>query len=130
MTTDRTTLAAEIDEQAEAVATSLEDDAAKLKEEGGWPGEECANNMVEAARWIRYYAADYFRLLREKQVRLDQPCMQHDMQRDDGKEWTKCVKCGTHGGWYCPSDDNPSNECAYNSGDENCLYCGQPEERK
>ncbi|USN16363.1 hypothetical protein PLUTO_00470 [Luteibacter phage vB_LflM-Pluto] len=39
-----------------------------------------------------------------------------------------CEHCGTHLGWYCP--DNDKHTCEYESGDECCVHCGYPEERK
>ena len=37
-------------------------------------------------------------------------------------------------GWKCESDDSPIDKCIYSNdirmGDDECVYCGQPEERK
>jgi len=41
-----------------------------------------------------------------------------------------CNKCGYKtGSWYCP-DNPPKMRCEYRSGDEWCIHCGNPEERK
>lgn len=42
----------------------------------------------------------------------------------------KCVNCGADMGWSCPK--SPNNACEYNWEEtgEDCIYCGQPEERK
>jgi hypothetical protein len=40
-----------------------------------------------------------------------------------------CLICGENLGWWC--DKSPIHRCLYNKdGSENCLYCGEPEERK
>ena len=41
-----------------------------------------------------------------------------------------CVICGKHGGWYCP--ESPSHACEYDwkMRGENCIHCGEPQERK
>ena len=40
----------------------------------------------------------------------------------------RCEKCEAHLGWYC--EQSPTQMCEYKDGDENCIHCGQPEERK
>ena len=45
----------------------------------------------------------------------------------------KCLICGEHFSWYCPT--SPDLECDYvqDNGDYDedcCRYCGHPEERK
>lgn len=40
-----------------------------------------------------------------------------------------CKICGEEFDWYCPT--SPTLECEYdNDHGEDCIYCGQPEERK
>jgi hypothetical protein len=39
----------------------------------------------------------------------------------------ECDICGQSFGWYCP--DSPDRYCHYKVG-ENCIYCGDPDERK
>lgn len=42
-----------------------------------------------------------------------------------------CEICEDRAGWYCPTA--PERTCVYGETDyscENCLYCGQPDERK
>jgi len=45
----------------------------------------------------------------------------------------KCVVCEQDFGWWCP--DNPSHICDYEQPDgrydsDQCVHCGQPNERK
>lgn len=42
----------------------------------------------------------------------------------------RCAICDDDGGWYCP--DSPSHACEYDydTNGENCVYCGEPIERK
>ena len=51
------------------------------------------------------------------------------------EEWgsATCNICGEYFSWYCPT--SPSLECDYKQDDgsydeDNCRYCGMPEERK
>lgn len=51
------------------------------------------------------------------------------------EEWgsATCNICGENFSWYCPT--SPSLECDYEQEDgsydeDNCRYCGMPEERK
>jgi hypothetical protein len=37
-----------------------------------------------------------------------------------------CDECGRDFGWYCPVNER----CEYDHGDENCVHCGEPSERK
>lgn len=44
-----------------------------------------------------------------------------------------CDVCGDYLGWYC--DESPTKTCDYEQEDgeydeDNCIYCGMPEERK
>lgn len=41
-----------------------------------------------------------------------------------------CQDCDTGFGWFCP--DSPQGYCVYDweKHGENCIYCGNPEERK
>lgn len=39
-----------------------------------------------------------------------------------------CDICGTSFGWYCR--ESPKKYCEYKAGDESCIHCGQPSERK
>jgi hypothetical protein len=39
-----------------------------------------------------------------------------------------CSVCGENLGWYCPK--NPKQYCEYDGKTEECIYCGEPEERK
>lgn len=44
-----------------------------------------------------------------------------------------CEHCNQYFGWWCP--DSPNHKCDYNQEDgsydeDNCRYCGDPEERK
>lgn len=40
-----------------------------------------------------------------------------------------CKKCNKDFGWFC--EESPSKHCEYeDSGNECCVYCGEPEERK
>ena len=41
-----------------------------------------------------------------------------------------CDTCGRDFGWFCPKSSD--NACEYNweTHGEDCIYCGQPEERK
>jgi len=39
-----------------------------------------------------------------------------------------CFRCGKDFGWYCKI--SPKHFCEYNDGDEDCIHCGAPEERK
>ena len=46
---------------------------------------------------------------------------------------TICEYCGKGFGWWCPKSEN--NICDYNQEDgtydpDQCIYCGQPNERK
>lgn len=45
-----------------------------------------------------------------------------------------CVICREHFGWYCPDNPNrdfPICQLQWNGqGDDECVYCGQPDERK
>lgn len=45
----------------------------------------------------------------------------------------RCDVCGTHFGWFCP--ESPNGVCDYDQPDgsydeDNCIHCGNPEERK
>jgi hypothetical protein len=51
------------------------------------------------------------------------------------EEWgsATCNICGEYFSWYCPT--SPTLECDYEQEDgsydeDNCRYCGQPEEKK
>lgn len=39
-----------------------------------------------------------------------------------------CETCRTDFGWYC--DENPTNYCEYGLEGEDCIFCGEPEERQ
>lgn len=40
----------------------------------------------------------------------------------------RCQICGQDFGWWCPNA--PDHFCAYLQGEEQCRYCGEPNERK
>lgn len=45
----------------------------------------------------------------------------------------KCAECGfKKWEWFCPSPDSPKGLCNYSgiNGDDECIYCGDPDERK
>ena len=46
----------------------------------------------------------------------------------DDDETAFCKDCGRGLGWYCP--DNPTHVCEYGEDGEDCIHCGQPDERK
>ena len=41
-----------------------------------------------------------------------------------------CTKCGKHFGWWCPESKNGVCEYKTDPYNEECIHCGQPEERK
>lgn len=49
-------------------------------------------------------------------------------ERERKHESVYCIGCGKCFGWACP--DAPNDYCEYPDGEENCRYCGDPEERK
>lgn len=51
----------------------------------------------------------------------------HKIIKDTRCEIAVCSICGSQFGWYC--DKSPTHHCEYEVG-ENCIHCGQPEERK
>jgi len=57
---------------------------------------------------------------------LRQSCKQH-LWKNSGWGSVNCAVCGKDGGWYCPK--SPNSCCEYDENEE-CIYCGQPEERK
>lgn len=56
---------------------------------------------------------------------LKYQCVPHVYEKRDNT--AVCVICGHKGGWWC--EKSPDNVCAYDT-DENCIFCGEPEERK
>lgn len=51
----------------------------------------------------------------------------HVMMRYD--DHARCEICNAYLGWWC--EKSPTKLCAYNdAGDEYCIHCGDPEERK
>jgi hypothetical protein len=66
----------------------------------------------------------------ELSARQAQPvgCGEHQWRRTnyDGR---RCSVCGIDGGWWCPKNP-PTHACEYRDIEENCIHCGQPDERK
>lgn len=63
---------------------------------------------------------------------LKKDCECRVMEQTPGGK-AKCAVCGEYYGWWCP--DDPSNVCDYEHEDgsydeDNCRYCGMPDERK
>ena len=62
-----------------------------------------------------------------------------DNHKEDLKDYIKTVDdvdCYEEGewGWECDGQDNPIDRCIYTNahvmGDDCCIFCGEPEERK
>jgi len=51
----------------------------------------------------------------------------HVIVKDPRCDIAVCSTCGIQFTWYC--DKSPVHHCEYEMG-ENCIHCGQPEERK
>ena len=43
------------------------------------------------------------------------------------RDSAECDECGKSFGWWCPKSNSM---CRYKQGDEFCIFCGQPSERK
>lgn len=46
---------------------------------------------------------------------------------EDPGAWREC-SCGEHDGWWCP--DSEDHRCVYSETEDQCDFCGAPEERK
>jgi len=80
------------------------------------------------------YKRDGYIFIEEVKVNLEVLCEKqgHDIYETD---WgaAVCKKCNKHFGWWCPDRPDKSKPwCEYNweTHGEDCIYCGQPEERK
>lgn len=65
-----------------------------------------------------------------KELKHDCKCYEHIINKND---CAVCDVCGEYFGWWCP--ESPDHVCDYNQKDgsydeDNCRYCGDPEERK
>ena len=67
----------------------------------------------------------------QKKIRDFRRACQHKVARyDENVYHANCEECGEDLGWSCPK--NPKGFCEYDfpkSGEE-CIHCGEPEERK
>jgi hypothetical protein len=51
---------------------------------------------------------------------------EHHIVRD--RDSARCQICGDDFGWWCPK--SPNHQCDYPEGEEQCRFCGEPDERK
>ena len=83
-------------------------------------------------------AADVkYREARTLVLSLRSKCKDHVYIKTSGNG-ARCDICGQDGGWYCP--DSPNHACDYERYDpemgghysdyDECIHCGEPEERK
>lgn len=78
--------------------------------------------ILEAKEEMIATANDYHELLNK--------CEHSIVKRNES---AICEVCNKNFGWWCP--DSPGHMCDYSDGSdmnfsENCLFCGQPDERK
>jgi hypothetical protein len=59
---------------------------------------------------------------------------EHDYQQSGyGGSAVTCIICNSDGGWYCPVSPNRACDYAQEDGtydEDECRYCGAPEERQ
>lgn len=67
----------------------------------------------------------------EKWLKIMHQC-DHPMFIKSRAGGRRCSDCNKSTGWWCPT--GPNNECEYDWENDpvgdNCIYCGEPEERK